>query len=174
MPRSLTCVVLLCALVGCGKAADSPQAPTPTPNGTSPTLDPYKASLPPGPVSKLEIGIHYIDIDHKQAPGTSLRDPYSEGTCGPAGQPCWVLFPGEFVQLDADQTNAQGQECQWVRDPSWTRDDATGAINVRDSSRPFELRFDVVKPGDVRVQAVIDGVRSNELWLRVSPGPKPY
>ncbi len=172
MRRFFPSAALLCAFVACGggKAAENPQAPTPV----TPTPDAYKASLPPGPVAKLEIGIHYVDIDHQGAPGTALRDPYTEGTCGPSGQPCWVLFPGEFVQLDADQTNAQGKECQWTTDPSWASDDAAGAIRVRDSSRPFELRFDVVKPGDVKVQATVDGVRSNELWLRVSSGRKPY
>ncbi len=173
MRRYFLCAALLCACVGCGGSpAQSPQTPsTPAPTGTP---DPRKAGLPPGPVKKLEIGFHYIDTNHEAAPGTSLRDAYTDGTCGPNAQPCWILFPGEFVQLDADQTNAQGQECQWTNDPTWTADDPAGAIRLRDSSQKFERRFDVVKPGDVRVQATIDGVLSNELWLRVSPGPKPY
>jgi len=172
MRRSFLCAGLLCASIGCGGSAQGPQTPsTPVPTATP---DPHKAGLPPGPVKKLEIGVHFIDINHGADPGTSLRDAYTSGTCGPSAQPCWILFPGEFVQLDADQTNAQGQECQWTDDPTWTEDDPGGAIHVRDNSQKFELRFDVQKPGDVRVQATVDGVVSNELWLRVSGGAKPY
>jgi hypothetical protein len=172
MRRSFFVLALACTIAGCGGGGSSSDPDGP--GQPAPTTDPLKASLPAGPVAKVDLGVHFIDIAHQAAPGTELRDAYTDGRCGPAGQPCVILFPGEFVQLDADQTNAQGQECRWVADPAWTRDDPSAAISVRGSSRPFEFRFEAQKPGDVRVQATVDGVRSNELWLRVSSGPKPY
>ncbi len=169
MPRFGVLLLLVCSTVGCGGDATSPQSPS----GATSTPDP-QSSLPAGPVAEVRLGIHYIDFNHQVSPGEDLRDAYTQGTCGPSGQPCWILFPGEFVQLDADQTNAQGQECQWVRDPVWTNENSGGAISVRGSSRPFQFRFDAVKPGDAAIRVMVDGVPSNELWVRVSSGPKPY
>ena len=160
---------VLSACGGGGGATGSSSVPTPAPTPAS-----YKSTLPPGPVASFRIKVDSIDIDHANAPGTQLREVYSEGTCGSEAEPCWIAFPGEFLQLDASQANAQGQECQWLQDPGWSYDDPSGAIRARESSQPFRFRLDIVGTGVVRFQSVIDGVRSNPLYIRVSSGPKPY
>jgi hypothetical protein len=90
-----------------------------------------------------------------------------------------VLFVGEFVKFDAMQSNAQGLECQWVQDPVWTWNGARiepfadspngAALRNRSSSNPYVLRTDVVGPGDVLLQAQVDGVLSNFVAVRVKP-----
>jgi hypothetical protein len=165
-------LALAWTLAGCGGSSETTGAtPAPTP---IPTPTPYKSTLPVGPVTSFQIKVNSIDINHTNAPGTDFREPFSEGSCGPNGEPCWIAFPGEFIQLDANQANAQGQECQWVLDPTWSYEDPRSSIRARGSSQPFRFRLDVVGQGDVKFQSVIDGVRSNALYIRVKSGPKPY
>jgi hypothetical protein len=127
-------------------------------------------------VQRVRAKVHTIDVDPAN-PGRSFRDPFTEGPCTSDSDCFVVLYIGEFVKFDSRQSNAQGQECQWVRDPVWTWNGATvapfadsptgGALRNRDSSNPYVLRVDAVAPGDVVLQAQVDGIFSNFVAVRV-------
>ncbi|HEY7516387.1 MAG TPA: hypothetical protein VIC87_17985, partial [Vicinamibacteria bacterium] len=146
--------------------------PAPTPGATP---DP-RSLLAPGPVQRVRAKVHTIDVDPAN-PGRSFRDPFTEGPCTSDSDCFVVLYIGEFVKFDSRQSNAQGQECQWIRDPVWTWNGATvvpfadspngGALRNRDSSNPYVLRVDAVTPGDVVLQAQVDGIFSNFVAVRV-------
>ncbi|HET8648027.1 MAG TPA: hypothetical protein VFO85_21200 [Vicinamibacteria bacterium] len=120
---------------------------TPTPT----TNDP-RTGLAPGPVSRVVLYIYQI----RQADGT-YRDKFQDS------QGRWILHPGEFVVFDSTQLNANGDKCQWVRDPQYSLDDPQRVLNVRGSSQPFLFRVDVVRPGELTLVSSIDGVDSAPL-----------
>jgi hypothetical protein len=136
--------------------------------------------LAPGPVTRVRAKVHTIDTN-PDYPGHSLRNAYTEGPCTGDNDCFTVLFVGEFIKFDARQSNAQGLECQWVQDPVWTWNGGRaepftdspngGALRNRNSSNPYVLRVDAVAPGDVVLQAQIDGVFSNFVAVRVKPRP---
>ncbi len=176
---SFLCLTL--TLGACG-GSDSTTGPNPAPSGTptpnpapTPTPDP-KLQLPPGPVTRLRAKVHTIDIDPAN-PGRFFREPFQEGPCTSDENCFTVLYPGEFVKFDARQSNVQGQECQWRVDPTWTWNGASvvpftgspngGALMNRNSSNPFVLRVDAITPGDVVLQAQVDGIFSNFVAVRV-------
>jgi hypothetical protein len=180
--RVVACAGLAALLASCG--GDGPSTPTPGPSGTpnpaptpSATPDP-RSLLAPGPVHRVRAKVHTIDIDPDN-PGRSFRDAFTEGPCT-SDENCFVvLYVGEFVKFDSRQSNSQGQECQWVRDPVWTWNGAPaapfsdspggGALRNRNSSNPFVLRVDAMSPGDVVLQAQVDGIFSNFVAVRVKP-----
>lgn len=185
MPYALFRRLALCAglavlVAACG--GGGPSSPNPSSSGTpnpaptpAATPDP-RLQLPPGPVTRVRAKVHTIDVDPAN-PGRSFRDAFTEGPCT-SDENCFVvLYPGEFVKFDSRQSNAQGQECQWIRDPVWTWNGATvvpfadspngGALKNRDSSNPYLLRVDAVATGDVVLQVQIDGIFSNFVAVRV-------
>jgi hypothetical protein len=115
---------------------------------TPPTDDP-RAGLAPGPVSRVVIYIYQV----RQADGT-YRDKFQDA------QGRWILHPGEFVVFDSTQLNANGDKCQWVRNPEYTLRDSSGVLNVRGSSQPFLFRADVVAKGQIELVSSIDGIDS--------------
>lgn len=118
-------------------------APTPTPAN-----DP-RAGLAPGPVSRVVIYIYQV----RQADGT-YRDKFQDT------QGRWILHPGEFVVFDSTQLNANGDKCQWVRDPEYHLTDGAAVLNVRGSSQPFLFRADVLRRGEIQLRSSIDGIDS--------------
>lgn len=116
--------------------------PTPNPN------DP-RAGLAPGPVSRVVVYIYQI----RQADGT-YRDKFQDA------QGRWILHPGEFVVFDSTQLNANGDKCQWVRDPVYDLDNGPGVLSLRGSSQPFLVRADVERKGQIQLKSSIDGIDS--------------
>jgi hypothetical protein len=179
--RLVLCSFPLVLLASCG-GGDNPTSPNPSPTASpiagptpTPTSDP-RAQLAPGPVTRVRAKVHTIDVDPAN-PGRTFREPFTEGPCTGDTDCFVVLFVGEFVKFDAVQSNAQGLECQWVQDPVWTWNGARimpfadspngGALENRDSSNPYVLRTDAMAPGDVVLQAQVDGVFSNFVAVRV-------
>jgi hypothetical protein len=119
--------------------------PTPDPN------DP-RTGLAAGPVSRVVLYIYQI----RQADGT-YRDKFQDS------QGRWILHPGEFVVFDSTQLNANGDKCQWVRDPTYRLSDPSSVLNVRNSSQPFLYRVDVVRKGEIQLVSSIDGIDSSVL-----------
>ncbi len=162
-------LILSLGACGGGDGSTSPSAaPTPTP-------DP-RLQLAPGPVQRVLAKVLSIDIDPAN-PGRTFREPFSEGPCTSPENCFVVLYPGEFVRFDAEQTNARGEQCQWRQDPAWSWNGVRvapfadspngGALKNRDSSNPFVLRVDVMSPGDVVLQVQVDGISSNVVAVRV-------
>ena len=128
-----------------GITTNGPIAPAPVSN------DP-RASLAPGPVARVVAYVYQIR--------------QSSGVYRPAFQDSrgrWILHPGEFVVFDSTQLNANGDKCQWVRDPQYFVTDPQRVLQLRGSSQPFLLRTDVLGRGELRLQSTIDGVDSNVL-----------
>lgn len=181
-PRLVVCAGLAVLIASCG--GDSPSGPNPSPSGSpnpapTPTATPDpRLLLAPGPVTRVRAKVHTIDIDPAN-PGRLFREPFTEGPCTSDNNCFVVLYPGEFVKFDARQSNAQGQECQWIQDPVWTWNGTRvvpfedspngGALKNRNSSNPYVLRTDAIAPGDVVLQAQVDGIFSNFVAVRVKP-----
>jgi hypothetical protein len=121
-------------------------APTPTPS------DDPKAGLAPGPVARVALYIYQV----RQSNGV-YRDKFQDS------QGRWILHPGEFVVFDSTQLNANGDKCQWNRDPEYSLSDPQQVLSVRGSSQPFLYRVDVVRPGQFTLQSTIDGITSAPL-----------
>ena len=162
-------LALSLAACGGGDGSTSPStAPTPTP-------DP-RQQLPQGPVTRVVAKVLSVDVDPAN-PGRTFREWFTEGPCTSPENCFVVLYPGEFVRFDAEQSNARGEQCQWRQDPTWswngvraapfTDSPNGGALKNRDSSNPFVLRADVMSPGDVVLQVQVDGITSNVLAVRV-------
>lgn len=172
----VACALSLVLLSGCG-GGSSPAGPgnTPSPAPTvaatptpTPTVDP-RASLANGPVVNYRIKVRSIapcrDLDN---PDCSTYRPKVQDADG-----AWIVCRGDFLVLDGNQANAQGQECKWVIDPSYRVQDPEGVFSRLGSSNPFFLRTDISDTGDVTVQATLDGVQSNELVIRAMRGGCP-
>ncbi len=173
------CAALTLTVGACGGGSSTGpnpppgSAPNPAPTPTA-TPDP-RSLLAPGPVQRLRAKVHTIDIDPAN-PGRTFREPFQEGPCTSDDNCFVVLYAGEFVKFDSRQSNVQGEECQWKQDPTWTwsnmpvtpfAESPNGALKNRDSSNPFVLRVDAVSPGDVVLQAQVDGIFSNYVAVRV-------
>lgn len=117
-------------------------APTPVPG------DP-RTGLAPGPVARVVLYIYQV----RGADGV-YRDKFQDS------QGRWILRPGDFVVFDSTQLNANGDKCQWVRDPEYDLSDPAGMLRVRGSSQPFLFRTDVVARGQIELVSTIDGVSS--------------
>jgi hypothetical protein len=161
---------LAASFSGCG-GGGSPAAPNPTPAPTAnpaPTPTPAatpdpRANLAPGPVTRFDIKVRSI------APCRGSEN-LDCNTFRPKIQDddgAWVVCEGDFVVFDGNQKNAQGQECRWTNDPVYTIADPDGVLSRLNSSNPFLLRTDVVRRGDVRISAVLDGIESNPQTLVV-------
>jgi hypothetical protein len=81
-----------------------------------------------------------------------------------------VVAPGERVDFDSTQKNANNEICRWENGPRWFIDGASvpeesssGVVYRRGSSQPFLLKLTIERRGTFGVQAEIDGVRSNVL-----------
>jgi hypothetical protein len=127
-----------------GITTNGPVAVPSSPPGTDP-----RAGLAPGPVSRVVLYIYQV----RQADGT-YRDKFQDA------QGRWILHPGEFVVFDSTQLNANGDKCQWVRDPEYDLNDGAGVLSVRGSSQPFLYRVDVVRKGEFTLISSIDGIDS--------------
>jgi hypothetical protein len=171
--RSANHVFLTAALAvsfsACG-GGGSPVAPpnpgptaTPAPNPTPTATPDPRANLAPGPVVRFDIKVRSI------APCRGSVDldcnTFRPKTQDPDG--AWVVCEGDFVVFDGNQANAQGQECKWINDPVYTIDDPDGVMTRLNSSRPFLLRTNIDRRGDVRIRAVLDGIQSNPSSLLV-------
>jgi hypothetical protein len=78
----------------------------------------------------------------------------------------WVVCRGDFLVLDGNQANAQGQECRWNNPPVYRVQDPDGVFDRMNSSNLFLLRTNIVAVGDVKVDSVLDGIQSNDLVIR--------
>ena len=167
--RSSLPVAVACALLWSCGGGSSPTEPSPTPIPTAtptpapvptptpaptPTPPDYFDTLAPGPVARYNIKLHSV----RQPNGTELEEPFPQDNQGR-----YRVNPGDFIVFDSTQKNAAGEECQWLRDPVWTVDDAPNAADLKPSSNPFLLRIDVVRTGQFTVTASLDGIRAQTL-----------
>jgi hypothetical protein len=95
-----------------------------------------------------------------------------ERDASPDAEGRWVVYPGERVDFDSTQKNANGEICRWDKDPQWFVDGVNipletlnGAVYRRGSSQPFLLKLTIEGRAVFEVQAEIDGVKSNVLAM---------
>src|SRR5687768_5681638 len=149
--RSVTCAATVAFLAGCGgggsPAGPGPR-PTPVPTATAaptptPTPDP-RANLANGPVVNYRIKVR------SNAPCHDIENPscstYRPKVQEPDG--AWLVCRGDFLVLDSNQANSQGQECKWINDPVYSVTDPSGVFNRLGSTNPFFLRTDITAEGD--------------------------
>jgi hypothetical protein len=84
----------------------------------------------------------------------------------------WIVYPGERVDFDSTQRNANREICRWDAEPRWYVDGVnipletlSGPVYRRGSSQPFLLKLTVEQRGVFEVQAEIDGIKSNVLVM---------
>ena len=84
----------------------------------------------------------------------------------------WIVYPGERVDFDSTQRNANREICRWDAEPQWYVDGVnipletlSGLVYRRGSSQPFLLKLTIEHRGVFEVQAEIDGVKSNVLVM---------
>jgi len=180
--RSVMCAAAAALLAGCGGGSPAGPGPNPTPAPTAtpaPTPTPAatpdpRANLASGPVVNYRIKVRSI------APCRDTSNPscstYRPKVQEPDG--AWLVCRGDFLVLDSNQANAQGQECKWVVDPVYRVEDPDRVFNRLGSSNPFFLRTDINDAGDVTVEATLDGVQSNVLVIRARrngcPDPEEF
>jgi hypothetical protein len=133
-----------------------PAAPTPKPSPTA-TPDP-RIGLAAGPVASYLINVRTVNNGERDA------QPDAEGR--------WVVYPGERVDFDSTQKNANGEICRWDTNPQWYVDGVkipmetlSGPVYRRGSSQPFLLKLTIEGRAVFEVQAQIDGVKSNVLVM---------
>jgi hypothetical protein len=149
-------------LFACGAGSESspdavpPQAATPKPSPT-PTPDP-RLGLAAGPVASYVIEVRTVNNGERDA----LPD--ADGRLS--------VYPGERVDFDSTQKNANGEICRWNTDPQWFVDGVnipletlSGPVYRRGSSQPFLLKLTIEHRGEFEVQAEIDGIKSNILVM---------
>lgn len=173
-------VAALLVVSGCGGSTTAPRVdPTPTPT-TSSTVNPVTTvstppsstiedpnaskcgNLQPGPVARYAIspreqrtGGAQVDIRVRAKPG------FDE---------VWCIDKDQEHRLDfnSNQRNAQGRECCWINDPSWSYEDPDSIAQEGQSlagTNHFNFRLRVNprgKRGTIYVQAEIDGIQSYE------------
>lgn len=157
--------VMLVGSVGCGGGSSSPAAPTATPTPVaqptptpipSPTPDPF-ADLPPGPVTQVKAYLKTLESSKgSRVYREAARD--SEGV--------WIVYVGEFIVIDSTQRNGAGEICRWIKPPVYSWDNDGGMMDIKGSTDPFFLKFEVAHTGAAEVSSVIDGIESNPLQLR--------
>lgn len=179
--QAFVTAALAASFSACG-GGGSPAGPNPTPAPTAtpapnptPTATPDpRANLASGPVVNYRIKVRSI------APCRDASDldcsTYRPKVQEPDG--AWLVCRGDFLVLDSNQANAQGQECKWVVDPVYRVEDPDRVFNRLGSSNPFFLRTEINDAGDVTVQATLDGVQSNVLLIRARrsgcPAPEEF
>jgi hypothetical protein len=134
------------------------QSPASTPRpAPAPTPDP-RIGLASGPVIRYTIKVRTVNNGERDAE----QD----------GQGRFMVSPGERVDFDSTQKNANNEICRWENGPQWFVDGrnvpeetSSGPIFRRGSSQPFLLKLTVERQGAFAVQAEIDGVRSNVLEM---------
>jgi hypothetical protein len=169
LSRSLTCAAAVALMAGCGgggsPAAPGPSptpVPTPTPAPTPTATPDPRANLANGPVVNYRIKVRSIAPCHDiENPSCSTYRPKVQEPDG-----AWLVCRGDFLVLDGNQANAQGQECKWINDPVYSVTDPSGVFNRLGSTNPFFLRTDITAEGDVTVYATLDGIQSNVLKIR--------
>ena len=182
LSRAVLCAAAAATLSACGggspagpgtnptPAPTATPAPTPTPAATP---DP-RANLANGPVVNYRIKIRSIaPCRDTSNPECSTYRPKVQEDDG-----AWLVCRGDFLVLDGNQANAQGQECKWINDPVYRIEDPAGVFARLGSSNPFFLRTDISDEGVVRVVATLDGIQSNELLIRARrsgcPAPEEF
>lgn len=169
LSRSVTFAAAAALLAGCGgggSPAGPGPSPTPVPTATpapTPTATPDpRANLANGPVVNYRIKVRSIAPCHDTSnPDCSTYRPKVQEADG-----AWLVCRGDFLVLDSNQANAQGQECKWLNDPVYRVQDPAGVFKRLDSTNPFFLRTEINDEGNVTVQATLDGIESNVLVIR--------
>jgi hypothetical protein len=141
----------------------TPAAPAPTPNPTNPsnpnpTPPPNNDGGIPGdipdntaPVAKLGAKLYFVECDGVPVPG-------SEGTNeAPVG--C-------RVHLDVTPKDANNKPTQVKHTPEWSFNNMS-IISLSSSTTGFNPTFIAKAPGTVTAYAEADGVRSNDVTIRL-------
>ena len=138
-------------------------APAPTPNPTNPsnpnpTPPPNDdGGIPPdipdntAPVAKLGAKVYFVECDGAPVPG-------SEGTS--------EAQVGCRVHLDVTPKDANNKPTQAKHTPEWSFSNMS-IINLTSSTTGFNPTFIAKAPGTVTTYAEADGVRSNDVTIRL-------
>ena len=138
-----------------GLVAVTTAGPPPSPS-TPPSSDP-RASLAPGPVTRVTLYIYQQYRDGNPNSGGTQKDKVQDD------QGRWVMNVNDFIVFDSSQRNASGELCQYRNPPAYELDDPDGIVMVRSSSNPFLYRVEVKEKGEFSLFSTVDNINSNNL-----------
>lgn len=134
----------------------NPSNPNQTPSNPVPPSDPSDGGIPPdipdntSPVTKLGAKVYFVECDGVPVPG-------SEGTN--------EAHVGCRVHLDVTPKDSSNKPTQVKQTPEWTFSN-TSIIAVGGTTG-FNPSFVAKAPGNVTAYAQADGVRSNDVNIRL-------
>lgn len=176
---SLSALILLAACGGGGSSSPTspvtttpPVAATPTPSATAtptPSGTPWdcnRSALPAGPVVTFRFKLKAIRRDGNFIEGPPEGPDFQRDSQGRI-----IVRVGDFLTFDSTQKNGSNNICQWNSDPRWSVSDRSVFSERTDASRQttacgFLLRGDVVRTGELEVDASLDGIEGETVYER--------